>query len=276
MKKTLLILFLAGAGILQAQTEKAVRAEAEIVYYIPETESRKEALAKAIEEARAEAMRKAFGESVMQTSGHVNDKNTIHSNNEVKGKWLKDTHTPHIRYRIDSITGVTGIFVHVWGKAQKIKLQETNLKITTKRCTEEGHCTPTTTFHDRDILNFDFLSPVDGFLVVYLQDEDNNIFRLLPSVLSTKGIQEVRANTFYENMLIQMMNSYVELIAFNSVEFNQLHFIFSPNPYTIPPDEEMQSGLRWLDYQVFQEWLSKNRTRDIEMQKKTVRVEIRK
>ena len=102
------------------------------------------------------------------------------------------------------------------------------------------------------------------------------MFRLLPSALNAKGYQEIRGNTFYESLLVQMMNSYVELIAFNSVEFNQLHFIFSPNPFTIPVDEEMESGLRWLDYQVFQEWLSKNRTRDAEMQDKTVMLEIRK
>lgn len=276
MKKILLILLLASAGIIQAQTGKTVRAEAGIVYHIPETESRKEALVKAIEEARAEAIRKAFGESVTQTSGHVNEKMTIYGNTEVNGKWLKDTQSPRVRYRIDSISGETAIFVHVWGKAQEIKRAEADLKITTKRCSEDGQCIQTTAFHDKDILNFDFLSPVDGFLAVYLQDEDNNMFRLLPSLLNTKGFQEIRANTFYENLLVQMMNSYVELIAFNTVEFNRLHFIFSPNPFTIPIDEEMESGLRWLDYQVFQEWLSKNRTRDTEMQDKTVLLEIRK
>ena len=125
------------------------------------------------------------------------------------------------------------------------------------------------------MLNIDFMSPKAGFLAVYLQDEDNNIFRLLPSVLNTKGIQEIRAYTNYESMFNQIKNNYIELITFKSVEFNQLHFIFSPNKFTIPLDEEMESGLRWLDYKKYQEWLSKNRTRDAEMQVHSIQLEIR-
>lgn len=273
MKKYILILLLTGATILQAQTVKTVRAE--IVYYVPETESRKEALNRAIEEARTEAMRNAFGESVTSTSGHVNEKMTIYGNTEVNGKWLEDTKKPIVRYRIDSITGETGIFVKVWGKAQEIKRQEIELKIATKRCTEQGQCFATTSFKDGDLLNIDFMSPKAGFLAVYLQDEDNNIFRLLPSVLNTKGIQEIRANTNYESMFNQIKNNHIVLLAFKSVEFNMLHFIFSPNPFTIPLDEEMDEGLRWLDYKKYQEWLSKNRTRDAEMQVHSIQLEIR-
>ena len=273
MKKYILILLLTGAGILQAQTVKTVRAE--FTYYIPETESRKEALDRAVEGARAEAIRKAFGESVTQTSGHVNDKMTIYGSTELNGTWLKDTKEPRIRYRIDSITGETAIFVQVWGKAQEIKRQEVNLKITTKRCTEKGECIATTSFDNGDILNIDFLSPKAGFLALYLQDEDNNMFRLLPSVINPKGIQEIRANRLYENMFDQIRNNFIELIALRSVEFNRLHFIFSPNPFTIPLDEDVD-GLRLLDYGVYQEWLAKNRTRDGEMQVTSVLLEIRK
>jgi hypothetical protein len=273
MKKYILILLITCATILQAQTVKTVRAE--IVYYVPETESRKEALVKAIEEARTEAMRRAFGESVTATSGHVNEKMTIYGNTEVNGKWLEDTKKPVVRYRIDSISGETGIFVKVCGKAQEIKRQETELKIAAKRCTDKGQCNVTTSFKNGDLLNIDFMSPKAGFLAVYLQDEDNNIFRLLPSVLNTKGIQEIRAYTNYESMFNQIKNNYIELITFKSVEFNQLHFIFSPNKFTIPLDEEMESGLRWLDYKKYQEWLSKNRTRDAEMQVHSIQLEIR-
>ena len=84
MKKYILILLITFATILQAQTVKTVRAE--IVYYVPETESRKEALVKAIEEARTEAMRRAFGESVTATSGHVNEKMTIHYDMTIGGE----------------------------------------------------------------------------------------------------------------------------------------------------------------------------------------------
>jgi hypothetical protein len=273
MKKYILILLITCATILQAQTVKTVRAE--IVYYVPETESRKEALVKAIEEARTEAMRRAFGESVTATSGHVNEKMTIYGNTEVNGKWLEDTKKPVVRYRIDSISGETGIFVKVWGKAQEIKRQEIELKIAAKRCTDIGECFVTTSFKNGDLLNIDFMSPKAGFLAVYLQDEDNNIFRLLPSVMNTKGVQEIRAYTNYESMFNQIKNNYIELITFKSVEFNQLHFIFSPNKFTIPLDEEMESGLRWLDYKKYQEWLSKNRTRDAEMQVHSIQLEIR-
>ncbi len=274
MKKFVLILFIAVTGINQAQMVKTVHAE--YIYYMSETESRKEARIKAIEEARAQALRKVFGESVTQTSGHVNEKMTVFGNMEVNGKWLKDTKDPVIRYRIDSITGETGIFVQVWGKVQEIKRQEADLEIATKCCTEDGHCLQTETFKDGDLLNFDFRSPEDGFLAVYLEDEDHNMFRLLPLVLNPKGIQEVRANTFYESMLPSLENAYIELRAYNTDEVNLLHFVFSPNPFSIPLDEDVGGGLRLLEYQVFQEWISKNRTRDAEMQDKKIMLTIRK
>lgn len=274
MKKSILILLLTGAGILQAQTVKTVSAS--YTYHIPETESMKEARIKAVEEARAEAMRNAFGESVTQTSGHVNEKMTIFGGTEINGKWIKDTQEPRLSYSIDPDKGHTAIFVQVWGKAQKIERQEVGLRIAAKRCSENGECIPTTSFQNGDILNIDFLSPKAGFLAVYLQDEDNNMFRLLPSVINHKGIQEVRANTLYENMFDQIKNSFIELIAFNSVEFNQLYFIFSPNEFTIPLDEEKDGGLRVLEYRTYQEWLAKNRTRDGEMQVESLTLEIKK
>lgn len=273
MKKCIILLLLTGAGIIQAQTVKTVRAD--FTYHIPETESRLEARTKAIEGARVKAMRQAFGESVTQTSGHVNEKMTIFGNSEVNGKWLQDTKAPLVRYRIDSVSGETAIFVKVWGKAQEIKRVEVELKIATKRCDDNGKCILTTQFQHKDLLNIDFLSPKDGFLAVYLQDEDNNIIRLLPSVYNTKGIQEIRANTVYRNMLDQSKNNEIILTALKPVEFNQLHFIFSPNPFTIPLDEELASGLRGLDFKKYQEWLSKSRTRDAEMQVKSILLEIR-
>lgn len=274
MKKYIFILLLTGAGIIQAQTVKTVRAD--FVYHIPDTESRKEALTKAVEGAKTEAMRQAFGESVTQTSGHVNDKMTIFGNTEVNGKWLKDTQKPVVRYRIDSITGETAIFVKVWGKAQEIRRQEVDLKITTKRCSSRNQCVPTTSFKHNDTLNIDFQSPKAGFLAIYLQDEDNNIFRLLPTPRSSKGVQEIRANQAYVNLFDQYKGNSVVLLAYNQVEFNQLHIIFSPNQFTIPLDKEVADGLRGLDFKVYQEWLSKNRTRDEEMQVHSIQIEIRK
>lgn len=239
---------------MQSQTKKV---SAEIVYDIPETESRADALDNALEEAHAEAIRRTFG-------------------SETGAKWVNDTKSPYIRYYIDSITGETSIFVEVCGKAKRVTKKEISLRIDTKRCLESGHCNKTTSFREGDILNIDFFSPVAGYLAVYLQDEDNNMFRLLPSVLNNKGSHEVKANMNYRNMLIPIGNGYIELIAFKPVEYNQLHFIFSPNPFTIPEDEEMDNELRYLEYSVYESWLARNRSRDNEMQVKTIEIEIRK
>ena len=79
-------------------------------------------------------MRRAFGESVTATSGHVNEKMTIYGNTEVNGKWLEDTKKPVVRYRIDSISGETGIFVKVWGNRCNLDATEQLVKAITTSC----------------------------------------------------------------------------------------------------------------------------------------------
>ena len=114
------------------------------------------------------------------------------------------------------------------------------------------------------------LSPVDGYLAVYLLDEEGNAFCLLPYRNQSDGIYKVRANTPYiffseKDAPLQersLIDEYV-MTCEKAQEVNQIYTIFSPNPFIKSNDKDNGDALpRETDGESFQKWLAKVRRKD--------------
>lgn len=139
-------------------------------------------------------------------------------------------------------------------------------------------------FKNGDDFYLYFKSPVKGFLAVYLIDNEQKAYCLLPYANNSTGqviIEHGKEYIFFSQKLVlpeeaQTVEEYI-LTTEKSVEYNQLYIIFSPNEFTKANDNQTVEGLpRELAYTDFQRWLIKCRNRDYEIRVDSKMIEIRK
>ena len=128
-------------------------------------------------------------------------------------------------------------------------------------------------YYDGDDIFLRFSSPVSGALCVYLMDEEQNLYCLLPYQSATEGYHPIEANMdylFFSSAYDSRADEYT-LGCMKSSEQNALYVIFSPNTFTKAVDK--QAGTNWrneplprqLNYNDFMKWLARNQTRDENM-----------
>jgi len=128
-------------------------------------------------------------------------------------------------------------------------------------------------YYDGDDIFLRFSAPVSGALCVYLVDEEQNAYCLLPYRSSTVGYQPVKANTnyiFFDKKENPQADEYTLNTPYGT-EQNALYVIFSPNTFVKAADQ--QAGKNWRDeqlprelrYEDLMKWLVKNQTRDENM-----------
>lgn len=128
-------------------------------------------------------------------------------------------------------------------------------------------------YYDGDNIFLRFSAPVSGALCVYLVDEEQNAYCLLPYQSSTIGYQPVKANTnyiFFDKKENPQAYEYTLNTPYGT-EQNALYVIFSPNTFVKAADQ--QAGKNWRDeqlprelrYEDLMKWLVKNQTRDENM-----------
>ena len=129
-------------------------------------------------------------------------------------------------------------------------------------------------YYDGDDVFLRFSAPVSGALCVYLVDEEQNAYCMLPYKSSTVGYQPIQANTnyiFFDNNEANRQADEYTLNTPYGTEQNALYVIFSPNTFTKAVDQ--QAGKNWRDeqlprqlsYEDLMKWLAKNQTRDENM-----------
>lgn len=262
------------SGRIYAQ--RIITVEGTYEYQVPGHMSFDDAENKAVEYARVQAIADNFGTIVDMTSlTEVSNKNgqssvdmmTI-SYSDVKGEWLEDLQEP--RCVPGLVDGKLQITVTVKGKIREIVSADIDLKAKVLRNGVEDRF-EADEFRNNDDLYMSFLSPVDGYLAVYLYD-GTNAFRLLPYKDQEGGCFEVRHNERYvlfsRDYVTYDVPSYQvpELIMQTSQpkELNMIYVIFSPNKFVKATDSE-ESDIPYQDYKSFQRWLTRCRNRDNEM-----------
>lgn len=278
---------------LCAQTKKV---SGTYTFYGDPNMSVKEVRAAAIENARVQALAAEFGTLVTQsTVGQESLKNGREDSYfmqmnaaEVKGEWLEDLKEPEI-LREELANGVLLIEARVSGRARAISNEAVDFEtLVLRNGTEKRYAD--TRFTDGDDMYLYFRAPADGYVAVYLVDESQTAFCLLPYGGDNDGQQPIVHNKEYvffsPKHIYDVPKSIIdemEMTCGDEVfEQNQIYVIYSPNPFTKASDEQgkaLQNGLtlpRELCFKNFASWMSKLCAKDQKMNRKVIRINVSK
>lgn len=274
---TCIILLLLFFTNLSAQkTEKIC---GEYTYIAPENVSLEQAKQTALERAKLEALAEKFGTTVSQSNATVVENKDGASDvrflsfggSEVKGEWIETTKEPE--YNISYEQGLLVVKVSTCGKAREIVGAGIDYTAKVLKNGTEAKF-ESESFRDGDAIYLLFRSPTDGYLTVYLVDETQTAYCLLPYMNAPSGntfIKSGKEHIFFseqhaDRSELPIVNEYV-LTTEKSAEQNFLYVIFSPNEFTKANDKTGREEAlpRELSFADFQQWMAKNRTRDKDM-----------
>lgn len=287
MKHILLLLSILFTLPVFSQKMKTV--EGEYTYHAPENVTLEEAKRIALDRAKIQALADAFGTIVSQTNAtHVQNRNGSSGidflsigGSEVKGEWIETVGEP--QYDISYEQGMLVVKVSVKGKAREIVSAQIDIKAKVLRNGTEDKF-ESDEFRDGDDLYLSFVSPVSGYLAVYLVDAEQKAYCLLPYRSQTDGIYKVEANRRYVFFNIkeappqerQYVDEYV-MTCSRSSEYNQIYVIFSPQPFAKAADNASAETLpRELNFEDFQKWLVRYRKIDANMMSEKALIKIYK
>jgi len=290
--KKIIILFLAVFTLpVCAQKIKDVKGEA--TYYASESVSLEEAKRAALEQAKIKALADEFGMVVSEesrTQSKIRDGKSESDffsigGSEVKGEWIETVGEPVFSWGNEG--GQLVVTCKVKGKAREIVSAGIDFKAKILRNGTEDKFEGKQ-FKDGDDLYLSFQSPVEGYLAVYLEGEDGEVFCLLPYGDQKESIYPIKANQRYlffdpksapaaEKAVV---DEYV-MTCEHSSEYNQIYIIFSPNEFTKAADSDkvLEKELlrpRQLPREDFLKWLAKCRKHDVKMNAMRVGITIEK
>lgn len=242
----------------------------------------------ALENARIQALANTFGTMITQdtySSDNVSDgyeRSFFSQLNfmEVKGEWITDDGDPKYEAHLDS-DGNYVVTCTVTGKARAISNETVDFIATVLKNGKDLKFADTR-FKSGDDLYLYFKAPVNGYVAVFLVEEKNNVYCLLPYIGSHTGQMEIKYNMEY--IFFDSSKSYADaseidelvMTADRELERNQLYVVFSPNSFTKPVDHYSGEGLpRSLSIEEFRKWLIGCRRKDPKMNVQIMNLEIR-
>ncbi len=280
---TALCLLFVAFGI-SAQRQKNVTGYYE--YAQGDNETPAHARMQAIQKAKIQALSEEFGTLIEQTNLTVveSGKTDFHSLglSDVRGEWLGDTKQAEVT-RVMGEDGIIYYRAKVWGKAREIVTAPIDLDV---KLIRRSNGTPIESYEFKHEEQYfvTFRSPVDGYLALYMMDDDGTSSRLLPYQNSTKLSYKIKANkdyTFFSTKRYNegddknIIDEYIMFANKYDVEYCRLYVIFSPNEFAHPMDKaggkvkgstkELDTP-REVDNLHMQEWLLKSRSHDKHMQ----------
>lgn len=290
----LLLSFLMSPAIKAGDIRK-IRGEAE--RFSPESESPEEALKKAIAEAQIDALEKAFGTALTERTMNISvthdgrTSNIAHSSGEsqINGDWIRNLTDPEIK--IVPVDHGTMYYVKVYGEAREIKYNKIDVdcRLLCNGTDPDKDRLRGDIFYEGDELYVYFTSPVDGWLSIYLIDDDDDRTTqcLVPYDGQREGAYPIVANREYiffskrtaEPQYVDFVTRMI-LETRKNIDINDLYVIFSPNEFAKVAttsykhsrhntnDSEIQADLmpRETTYNKFDQWLSDQRRRDADLQ----------
>ena len=291
-------LFLALAMIFSTHlsAQKTVKICGEYTCRASENVSLEQAKKMVLEQAKLAALAEEFGTTIAQWNSTVvkneNGQSDISflslGGSEVKGEWLEDIKIEYGKPYFEQ--GMLILSVSVCGRAREIT--SAGIDFSAKALNNADSKYETDNFHHGEDIYLSFRSPAGGYLAVYLVDDNQTAFCLLPYRSDPQGKTQIKAGKDYvffsekHAALVekQVVTEYV-LTAEKQIEHNFLYIIFSPNEFTKANDATSFPALsegegavlpRQLSFEDFQKWLAKNRQRDKDMKVEIKNLTIRK
>lgn len=272
MKRIILIMLV---GLLSSATlfgQKTKTVTGSFSYPIPDGQSIEEARYYALKYAKTKILADTFGTSVHSTafiqSGNGDDRYMQISETEVKGEWIQTIGEPE--YSRSIINDHFVLTVTVTGKVREITRSKTDLQVKVMR-NGLGDRFISDSFVEGDFIYLSFLSPVKGYLVVYMTD-GSQAQRMLPYHLQDLGSIPVSADRTYiffspdysypgiDDRVVQRYRLSCE----SPIEMDKLYVIFSSQPFTKPAGKKGKDAIHpeSLSFLDFQKWLGRVRRQD--------------
>lgn len=253
-----------------------VNVKGESTFYDDGTRSRLECMRLALEQARIDALAKKFGTIVSQDilqADRVNG-NREHndflalSSTEVRGEWVADDGEPEYKFERDSQENLIVTCI-VKGKAKAIDNESAQFNSSVLRNGVDER-NADINFRNGDSMYLDFQGSEDGYLAVFLEDEQKNVFQLLPYISDQKSRVPVKKGTryvFFSPQNGQKGEVVDELIltADYNTEYNRVYVLFSPDQFSSPVMTKDPGQLPYMDSGEFSRWLVRTRKNDPKM-----------
>lgn len=285
MNKTLLLLLFIACLPTFGLAQKTSALHGTYTYEVGDNDNitLREAKRKCIELAKAAAIKAEFGELItsdvidsnVETNGEATSsffwENTVAM---AKGDWLGDTRDPEIH--IEYIDGKLVFTAEVWGTAREIMQARTDLEWKVMKDGSDGK-EEAQQLNSGERFYVSFRSPADGYVAVYLIENDDNTSCLLPYRKNTTGRHQIKSGrdyVFFDKETDPNATPY-NLTTQNESEDNQLVIIYSPNPFTkcndVSKNSKRPNALTTHD---FQKWLLKcqRADRDMIVNKRWIRI----
>ena len=246
----------------------------------------------AIERAKQKALEDKFGIDVaavtatLTTSQAGGEDATAETNvfslggTSVRGEWIETTRQQILEKNFTN--GFWVIKVQVEGRARNNAAEKADIQFALVKDVQDIESP--VTFRDGSDIFLRFSSPVAGHLCVYLIDEEQNAFCILPYPQQQSGSQPIEANKeyiFFSTKYDRQAQEYT-LNCQRSSEQNALYVIFSPGDFTKAADRQGGKNFRdeqlprELTYEALLKWLARNQTKDPQMLVKIHLITIRK
>ncbi len=282
MRRFLILMAFLGL-VPSTYAQKIVKVVAEYTYVAPNNVSPEQAGKTAFERARLTALADEFGTTISQSNSTVvtneNGDSSVDflslSSSEVRGEWIETIKEEVVSASYDMEEGMFIITVKVEGRAREISKSRIDV-VAKVLCNGTEPRFESDSFFQNDDLYLYFHSPASGHVAVYLSDESQNTYCLLPYMNDSDGKVEVKANKDYvffssdkaDEKERPIVDEYT-MTCDKPVEYNQIFIIYSPNAFVkandyVAADDDL--GLpRQLTYADFQKWLAKIRSADNDM-----------
>ena len=276
-------------NLLSISAQEIEKVHGEYTYHVPDNVSLEEGKRTALERAKIQALADAFGTLVSQNNSTIikneNGKSSVDflsiGGSDVKGEWIETIGEP--KFDIFYESNMLTIKVTIVGKAREIKNANIDFEAKLLRNgTEEKF--ESDEFRNGDDLYLYFKSPINGYLAVYLLDENTQQdFCLLPYKSSAEPAYKIvhdKPYIFFSCQKAEENPNEVDeytMTCEHSMEQNTIYIVFSPNMFAKAFAEDGSIGLpRQLPLKEFQKWLGKCKAKDTNIQEKKKVITIEK
>ena len=263
--------------------------DGEYTYFVPENVDLEKAKQIALERLKIQLIADEFGTTISQSNSTLVKNSNGESDvdflsvggSEVRGEWIETIGKP--QFNISYEKNMLVVRVAAKGRIREIVSASVDFKALVLRNGTDDKF-ESNSFKSGDDLFMSFQSPVDGYLVVYLIDADQQAYCLLPYQNMKTGCFHVEANKKYVLFSAQevspKLKPYIDeytMTCSRKQETNIIYTIFSTNIFTKAVGNKNDEGLpRELSYEEFQKWLIHNQNKDRNITYKMTAITINK
>jgi hypothetical protein len=289
VRNVIILLFIA----CQAFGQQVVETSGEAQVRIENDMSKEDAMELARQQAMINAIDNAFGSYVEQDSDMFIEEGSadfkIIGHTLVKGDWLKTIREKYKEETLD-VKGSKGRETEIWisckikGMVREIIKPQINLSYEPRSCLTD--LCRTYNFISGAPMYLSFTTPIDGYLSIYIVEDDRMAYRLLPyQEMPDKYLHAIPVKADNEYLFFASDESYdyfedfsylmideIYLETMKEKEFLDLYVIFSSDKYKKPvlkASENITNAYvlpKKLEESEFMEWLQDSRVYDPEFQ----------